>query len=136
MERKIVIDGEPQGKGRPRFSRNGHAYTPERTVTYENNVRFAYLSEYGREKFPETAQIALEIAAYYGIPKSDSKKKRAAKLANEIRPTKKPDMDNVVKCIADGLNNIAYHDDKQIVSCTVEKYYSEEPRVEVVIREV
>lgn len=136
MERKIIIDGEPTGKGRPRFSRNGHAYTPDKTVMYENNVRFAYLSEYGRVKFPETAQLRLEVLAFFGIAKSDSKKKRAAKLANEIRPTKKPDMDNIVKAIADGLNNIAYHDDAQIVECSVEKYFSEEPRVEVTIREV
>lgn len=81
-------------------------------------------------------QIRLDVVAYYGIAKSDSKKKRAAKLANEIRPTKKPDLDNVFKAIADGLNNIAYHDDSQIVGCSVEKYFSEEPRVEVTIREV
>ena len=87
-------------------------------------------------KFPETAQLRLEVLAFFGIAKSDSKKKRAAKLANEIRPTKKPDMDNIVKAIADGLNNIAYHDDAQIVECSVEKYFSEEPRVEVTIREV
>lgn len=36
-------------------------------------------------------------------------------LAGEIRPTKKPDMDNVVKIIADSLNNLAYYDDTQIV---------------------
>ncbi len=136
MERKIIIDGEPTGKGRPRFSGRGHAYTPKKTVVYENNVRFAYLSEYGRAKFPDTAQLRMEIIAYYGIAKSDSKKLRAAKLRNEVRPTKKPDMDNVVKAIADGLNEVAYHDDKQIVECSVEKYFSEEPRVEVTIREV
>lgn len=136
MERKIIIDGEPTGKGRPIFVRNGHPFTPDKTVAYENIVRFAYLSEYGREKFPETAQLRLEVLAFYGIAKSDSKKKRAAKLANEIRPTKKPDIDNIVKAIADGLNHIAYHDDAQIVECSAEKYFSEEPRVEVTIREV
>lgn len=136
MERKIIVGGEPAGKGRPRFSGNGHTYTPKTTVMYENNVRLAYLQEYGKEKFPEGSQLRMDVLAFYRVPKSDSKKKRAAKLANDIRPTKKPDADNIIKIIADGLNQVAYYDDKQIVECSVEKYYSEDPRVEVTIREV
>ena len=57
--------------------------------------------------------------------------------AGEIRPIKRPDWDNIGKLITDALiNNLAYHDDSQIVSCTVEKYYSEQPRVEVEIEEI
>ena len=43
------------------------------------------------------------------------------------------DMDNVVKIIADSLNNLAYYDDTQIVDCQCRKFYSENPRVEVTI---
>ena len=124
------------GKGRPRFSRNGHAYTPGKTVMYEDNIRLAYIQTYGNEKFPESSQLRLEVVAFYKIPRSDSKRRRAEKLSNSIRPTKKPDADNIMKIIADGLNKVAYHDDKQIVSCSVEKFYSENPRVEVTIKEV
>lgn len=53
-----------------------------------------------------------------------------------IRPTKKPDMDNVVKVIADSLNQVAYKDDTQIVDCQCRKFYSESPRVEVRIKEI
>ena len=53
-----------------------------------------------------------------------------------LRPTKKPDMDNVVKIIADSLNQIAYRDDTQIVDCQCRKFYSDNPRVEVTIKEV
>ena len=49
---------------------------------------------------------------------------------------KKPDMDNVVKMIADALNQVAYKDDTQIVDCQVRKFFSEEPRVEVIIRQI
>ena len=42
-------------------------------------------------------------------------------------------MDNVVKIIADSLNNLAYYDDTQIVDCQCRKFYSENPRVEVTI---
>ena len=53
-----------------------------------------------------------------------------------IRPIKKPDMDNVIKVIADSLNQIAYRDDTQIVDCQCRKFYSEQPRVEIKIRQI
>ena len=60
-------------------------------------------------------EIELVVRAYKKEPKSVSKKKREAMLKGEIRPTKKPDWDNVGKIVADSLNNIAYDDDSQIV---------------------
>ena len=87
-------------------------------------------------RFPDDAMLDLRILAYYSIPKSGSKKLKEQKLANIIRPTKKPDMDNVVKMIADALNQVAYKDDTQIVDCQVRKFFSEEPRVEVIIRQI
>lgn len=57
-------------------------------------------------------------------------------LEHKIRPTKKPDWDNVGKIICDSLNNIAYHDDNQVVDAQVRKFFSENPRVEVTIRKV
>ena len=104
-----------------------------RRPSYENLVKLEWQTAYGTESFPKEAMLDMRIKAYYRIPKSASKKKRAAMLAGEIRPTKKPDMDNVVKIIADSLNNLAYYDDTQIVDCQCRKFYSENPRVEVTI---
>lgn len=56
--------------------------------------------------------------------------------AGIIRPTKKPDMDNCIKVIADALNKLAYHDDTQIVDCQIRKFYSDDPRVEVRILDI
>lgn len=53
-----------------------------------------------------------------------------------IRPTKKPDADNIAKVVLDALNNICYKDDTQVVELIVNKYYSLEPRVEVIIKDV
>ena len=137
MEVRFTILGEPKGKGRPRFCRNtGHAITPKDTVNYETLVRIEYGVAYSDFKFPDDAMLDMRIKAFYSIPKSASKKKRASMLANEIRPTKKPDMDNVVKIIADSLNQVAYRDDTQIVDCQCRKFYSENPRVEVMIKEI
>ena len=33
----------------------------------------------------------------------------------EIRPTKRPDLDNIAKAVLDALNGLAYQDDSQIV---------------------
>ena len=116
MEVKFTILGEPKGKGRPRFCRNtGHAITPKDTVNYETLVHMEYVAQCEEFRFPDDAMLDMRIRAYYSIPKSASKKKRAAMIIGEIRPTKKPDMDNVVKIIADSLNQVAYRDDTQIV---------------------
>lgn len=137
MQVSFTILGEPKGKGRPRFNtRTGHAITPKDTVNYETLVHMEYLSQCKGEKFRDDAMLDMRIKAYYSIPKSASKKKHAAMVAGIIRPTKKPDMDNVVKIIADSLNKVAYRDDTQIVDCQCRKFYSENPRVEVRIKEV
>lgn len=136
MEKEVrfVIPGEPHGKARPRFNtHSGKAITPEKTANYETLAQWEYTRQCGH-KFPDDAMLDMRIIAYYAVPKSDSKKLRARKLAGEVRPTKKPDMDNVIKIIADALNTVAYRDDTQIVDCQCRKFYSEEPRVEVIIR--
>ena len=55
-------------------------------------------------------------------------------LAGRIRPTVKPDWDNIGKIYSDALNNIIYPDDKQIVTGITHKLYSETPRVVIDIR--
>lgn len=137
MRINFTVMGEPKGKGRPRFCRNtGHAITPKDTVNYETLVKMEYTQACGVQMFPDDAMLDMRIKAYYSIPKSASKKRHAAMLSGDIRPTKKPDMDNVIKIIADALNKIAYRDDTQIVDCQVRKFYSEKPRVEVMIQTI
>ena len=65
--------------------------------------------------FQEGAMLDVRIIAYYEIPKSTSKKKRKEMLEHRIRPTKKPDWDNIGKIICDSLNLVAYHDDSAVV---------------------
>ena len=51
----------------------------------------------------------------------------------EIRPAKKPDIDNVCKVVADALNGVAYNDDRQIVYTEISKRYDDMPRMDVSI---
>lgn len=139
MIRKFAVYGEPKGKGRPRFNpyarRGVKVRTPEQTLVYENLIGWTYRNECV-EQFPEGAQIRMTIKAFYKIPKSSSKKDKEKMREGIIRPTKKPDIDNVVKVYADALNETAYHDDTQIVSIICDKYYSDEPRVEVILEDI
>lgn len=124
----FMIPGEPTGKGRPSFTRSGHAYTPERTASYEQTVRQAYKAEFpGSEPIPAGVPVAVKIIAGYSIPKSTSKIKAERMLAGEIMPTKKPDADNIAKAICDALNGLAYHDDSQITMLCVSKTYTRNP---------
>jgi Holliday junction resolvase RusA-like endonuclease len=138
MKVKFTVLGEPSGKGRPRFSRQGpyvRTYTPEKTVNYENLVKLEYERQCGAIKFQADTPVDMRITAYYSVPKSASKKKRQAMLDHKIRPIKKPDSSNVVKAIEDALNGVAYHDDTQIVDSQVRRFYGETPRVVVIIQE-
>ncbi len=121
----FTVLGEPQGKGRPNFSKIGNhvqVRTPDKTILYENLVRTEYQRQCGQSRFPDGAMLELNVKAHYQIPTSVSKKKKQAMLDGEIRPTKKPDIDNVLKVVADSLNKIAYRDDAQIVETRVQKY--------------
>jgi Holliday junction resolvase RusA-like endonuclease len=127
------IPGEPQGKGRPRF--NGkHAYTPQKTRDYESYVKQCFMAKYGNVE-PLKGNVKADIIAVYKIPKSTSKKNRELMLKGEIRPTKKPDADNVAKGVLDSINGLAYIDDKQVVELSVRKWYGE-PQVIVEIEEI
>lgn len=144
-EVRFTVKGEPQGKGRPRIMASynaeekkvhGWARTPEKTVVYENLVKMEYGRQCEDHRFPDEAMLDMRIFAYYGIPKSKSKKIKQMMREKALRPIKKPDMDNVVKVIADSLNGVAYRDDTQIVDQMCRKFYSDEPRVEVIIRQI
>ena len=74
--------------------------------------------------------MALNITAYYKIPTSATKAEREKMLAGQL-PQKKPDIDNVLKIIMDGLNGAAYKDDKQVAAAAASKAYDDEPHVEV-----
>ena len=132
------INGIPQGKERPRFTKGGRAYTPAKTRRYEEAVREAAMlaaPAQGFVKHDEGTPLEACISAWFPIPASWPKKKREAALSGALYPTGKPDADNIAKAVLDAVNGIAYHDDKQVVSCTVRKRYTfrddDTPRVVV-----
>ena len=135
--REFKIPGKAQAKQRPRIGRSGVVYTPKETLVYENYVKMCY-SDYARqfEWLPYENQVKAEIDVLVAVPKSDSKAKKKAKIEGAIRPTVKPDCDNLAKSILDSLNGLAYQDDKQVVELIVKKYYAENAEVRVRLSEV
>jgi Holliday junction resolvase RusA-like endonuclease len=130
----FTILGEPKSKQRARILKNGHRYTPEDTVNYEVLVKEMYAIATGGGYYFE-GPVKVDITAYFSIPRSVSKKKRTEMLAGKIRPMKL-DCDNIAKIIFDGLNGVAFKDDKQVVELKVIKFYSASPCVDVKISEV
>lgn len=132
-EAYFIIPGKVQPKQRPRVTRNGHAFTPKETVEYERKVKMCYLEDNKPMMFSGPVEIVVNV--YLQIPKSTPKKKREQMLLGYERPiARNGDVDNYLKSIADGLNGVAYSDDCQIVMATINKWYSEEPKAEVIIR--
>ena len=135
MIAQFTVNGIPKAKGRPKFSRAGNyvnTYTPKETLVYENLVKLEYERQCEDLYFGDMP-LQAKITAYFPIPKNVSKKKHLEMSEGEVGHTKKPDCDNIAKIILDALNHIAFKDDSQICKLIVEKLYSDEPRVEVVI---
>lgn len=135
---EFTIPGQVIAKGRPRFARRGAhvvAYTPAKTVSYENLVKLsARLAMAGAA--PLAGPVHLSIALIVEVPASWSKKRRALALSGDVRATKRPDIDNFCKGIFDGCNGIVFLDDAQIVEIAMRKDYGEIPGAVVTVREV
>lgn len=138
MRIEFSVLGEPRGKERHRTGKYG-TYTPRKTVEYEKAIQKAFRSYWDIPElpFPGKKLLTVSIAAYYKIPKSESKKAKSEMASNKIRPTKKPDVDNIAKIVMDALNGVAWKDDAQVVSLIVHKYYAQdEPYIHVILEDV
>lgn len=103
---EFTLLGEPKSKGRPRFSKHGHAYTPKATREAEIAVQLAWELS-GEQKL--NGPVVLECVFYLG-----SKRRR--------------DTDNMLKLVQDALNKRAYDDDDQITDIIARKVYTSPER--------
>lgn len=126
------------GKGRPRFARQGtfvKTYTDAKTLTYERSIQ-----TYAKQAMGSTSPLIGAVAAYLHIgipiPPSYSKTRQKACIEGLERPTKKPDIDNIVKAVLDGMNGIVYLDDKQVVDLHLTKVYSSKEGIDIMVKEI
>jgi Holliday junction resolvase RusA-like endonuclease len=132
---KFEVLGKPKGKARARAGKFGH-YTPEEQVNYECHVKDSFLRKYPDSE-PITGVVILKITAIFQVPKSYGLKKRKDLFENSTFHVKKPDLDNIIKSIKDGLNGIAWIDDSQVAMIdNTKKIYGLQNKVIVEIWEV
>ena len=133
---QLTIPGEPVPQARPRLTKRGTAFTPKKSSQYKERVRlFASAQMIG--KTPLEGPLCLSVRVYRSVPKSRSKKWRTEAKTGKERPSQKPDLDNYIKAVQDGLNGIVWQDDSQIVCYAPPfgKFYDDGggPRVEVMV---
>lgn len=116
----ISIPIEPVAKGRPRMTKTGHTYTPEKTRVYEEELKWRIKEAMGVWPMFLGGPLKLGVTFYVRKPKSGVNK----------YPCVKPDLDNFLKGLLDAANGIIWADDAQIVSLTAKKRYGD-PRIEL-----
>lgn len=127
----VTVPGVPVAKGRPRITTRGgfaRAYTPAKTVRYEDMVRIAAADQM-LGKTPIQGQVTLCVTAYVPIPKSMPKRDQRAAVEGLKHPITRPDADNYAKAALDGCNGILFKDDSQVTDLIVRKRYSDRPRL-------
>ena len=106
-----------RGKGRVRFVRaTGRTYTPDKTAEAMELIRMAYVRKADGRMAEKGVPVRVSITTARGMPKS-----RPKSLVEEP-DTFKPDVDNVAKLVLDALNGVAWVDDTQVTTLTVQKY--------------
>lgn len=125
---KITIPGEPVPQGRPRFTRSGHAYDPEKSHAYKAAVALlARRAMKGNE--PMDGAVGCYIEFTHTIPKSFTKGKRLAARYGMYAKATRPDIDNLAKGVMDAIKGIVWRDDAQVTTLSLRKRYGDEPGV-------
>lgn len=148
---EIWVPGKPQGKGRARagvvIGKGGNVVTaangrpiirhvtPEKTRTYEGMIQSAAIEVMERNKRVrfEDQPLCLDLEIAFEVSASWPAWKRELALAGKIRPTVKPDSDNVEKAVKDALNGVVWRDDCQVVFTAKTKFYSATPGVRIIV---
>lgn len=121
---KVIGKAVPQA--RPRFAA-GHAYESANSRRYKQLVR-------------QTASVAMDMTLPITTPvRVELEEIRRLKSKQDGYAVTRPDLDNIIKALLDGMNGIVYTDDSQVVAINASKRYAsadEEPCVNVKIFEM
>lgn len=120
----LTVPGPLQPKERPRVTRNGHVYTPRATADQEYAIRRAWADQVGQVMSgPVILTLVVERArpATHWTTKGDF----SAVAKRELAPAARPDLDNYLKVVLDGLNGVAWRDDSAICGIECFKVWSQ-----------
>ena len=132
-----VVKGDPVGKQRHRDGKNGSKYTPQKTRDYQHRIAWMTASQRNlREGAIATKSDAIfvNVRAMFARPNYLKKPNAADGL---IVKRSKPDADNILKAVNDGIaKSGVMPDDAYYVGCQVFRYWVERggtPRTEIEI---
>jgi len=134
---KFTLPIVPTAQARPRVAVRGKFAQAYKTKDQQANERTleAWLKEHAPPA-PMSGPLVLAFTAALPVPKSASKKARAAMLSGRDYPAKKPDLDNLAKQLKDAMTRMRFwNDDAQIVSLQCDKIYAEDGFWRVVVHE-
>lgn len=108
-------------------------YLPARSRDEQNAIRdLAHRAMDGRP--PIDGPVELKFVAYMAIPASWSLKRQRMALNDQLRPTARPDLSNLVKLCEDAMLKIVIRDDSLITDCHLWKRFSDRPRILIEVR--
>lgn len=116
----FTVPGPPVALQRARLSTRGgfaRAYDPEHNRTAKALVAACALEVGGK---PLEGALGMRVSFFVPKPKSKHRKNSDP----YPHPTSKPDLDNYVKLVLDGMNGIVYNDDSQVVSIEAHKHWA------------
>lgn len=113
----IRIPGKPYALKRPRRARHGGMFDPKENREAKRTIGAA---AHCIVRKPITAPVMLDIRFRFERPQSHFTTKGLRAIAPTSH-TQKPDIDNLVKAVLDGMNQIAWLDDKQVIEVRARK---------------
>ena len=119
----------PKATPRPRMGNRGVFYVKGA----KDNKKFFEKYLINQDIDLITTPVKFSCTSYFPIPSSMSSVEKIAAELGYIRPTSKPDWDNIGKAYCDMIQDLLIYDDSLIIEGTSKKYYSVKPRIEITL---
>lgn len=99
----FVVEGRPKPKKRPRMTKRGRVYTPKDTLEYEEKIAEAYDGPF----FEKPVRMKIMYSKENQVVEIEP-------LPETSKTSLTFDIDNAIKATLDGLNGVAYPDDRLV----------------------
>lgn len=128
----FTVYGDPRPQARPRMTKTGHVYTPADSANYRECVRHAAAAAmHGRELITTPCELFLQIVRQSKTTGFRKGEREWLDVGGLMLHDKKPDIDNLIKQVADACNGVVWRDDSQVVIASAIKLHGREPLINV-----